>query len=288
MRSRGDKSSAASGGAATGGKAATSTARNLSSTFTSTCAGRNSHGAGGDDPDDERPAWWPPSPDDAFGDADFWSDSADTSSRSDSPPPPGSWSPVPAGYYPGVRPRLAPSPPRDPRNTLPLVDLGAPPITRTNSASTDLDSLDSSFSLAAVRRWMNHLPSTPDRFPPSYSPTSLAPSPRRAAPTPPPVPPVTPAGGGKRPAAFTPPSAEAARYRNVAPLAPLDPLPGLMTIMWSIEPQLYYIIHDFLVDLANLCTGEAEHDQPLVAAILSFLAAFSQATLRSYWARRGF
>ena len=60
-----------------------------------------------------------------------------------------------------------------------------------------------------------------------------------------------------------------------------------MTIMWCVEPQLYYILYDFLLDLVNLCNNDPAHDQPLVGTILSFLAAFSQATLRSYWARRG-
>ena len=136
--------------------------------------------------------------------------------------------------------------------------------------------MHSSFSSDALNRWVNSLPSTPGR-------TAIPPTPPAAAPA-------SSAGGGKRPAAFTPPSAETSRYRSSsgAGVVPrLDPLPGLLTIAWTLEAPLYAILYDFLMALVDLCTGDAEADRPLITAIISFLAIFSQATLRSYWARHG-
>ena len=104
------------------------------------------------------------------------------------------------------------------------------------------------------------------------------------------------AGRGKREHPLTPTSAECDRYGTYGNSVDGGTPPGsgsfvetlapMVCLRWTLEPLFHGPLAALLDFLFERC--EEDQDEELRDALLHFLAAFSTASLRLYWTRRGF
>ena len=186
---------------------------------------------------------------------------------------------TPPGYAPGCRVTVAPEGSSPPAGFTDLDDPTASNHTRTlYSIEEDPDPT----LVANIRRWQRSVAGGREGG------SSSAADAARGAGSP-----LVAAGRGKRGPPLTPPSAERERYGNSAgggtppgPESFLDTLAPMVCVRWTLEP----ILHGPLASLLDFLIGrcEEDEDEELRDALMHFLAAFSTAALRVYWARRGF
>ena len=237
-------------------------------------------GAGGDDGDDRRDGRTPYPPDKVSEVDAVNLDSSDDESEAKGPGGKGGGNGgfkgnglplrpgTPPGYAPGTRVTVDPkgcSPPAG------FVNLGDDPgSSHTNSLHTIEEDPEPAL-VATLRRWQSSVP--------GY---------RGGGPSSPPA-----VSGGKRGPPLTPPSLEQERYGNSVggdsppsgPVLHLETAPAMACLYWTMEPLLHGPLATFLDFLVASC--EAEENEELRDALLEFLAAFSTAALRLYWAGRG-
>ena len=188
---------------------------------------------------------------------------------------------TPPGYAHGSRVTVAPegcSPPAG------FVDLGDPPESSHTNTLYTIEEDPEPTLVANLRRWQDSV--ARERGGGNSSAADAA----RGAGSPP-----IAAGRGKREHPLTPTSAERERYgtygNSVDGGTPpgsesfIETLAPMVCLRWTLEPLLHGPLTSLLDFLFERC--EEDQDEELRDALLHFLAAFSTAALRLYWARRG-